>query len=193
MSLGRWFSSDYEGLLGPAERRPLPPSVQQIRIDDDAIWQDLCDENEWKPLGESLQRLVGAVRSPETIEVYAASSEWNLLFFSIVFEVERLHYLLLARQLNERIQDLTYDDPLPSLLHGLDVAVASALETGRQLNVEMSDPGPEPPSQSDADDEELPEWGRGYAFVLYRRFVAEVQSVIELLPALCKSAYEDEE
>lgn len=43
------------------------------------------------------------------------------------------------------------------------------------------------------DVEEIPEWGRGYAYVLYRRYVAEVQTVLDLLPAVCEAAYEDDE
>src|SRR5947209_5836861 len=113
--MGRWFQPDFDALLPPAERRELPGSVQQIRIDDDALWRDLCDEDAWRPLSDALRTLVGAVRSPQALDQYATDGgEWNLLFLRVVFELERLHYLLLARQLNERIRDLTYDDPLPS-------------------------------------------------------------------------------
>jgi len=189
--MGRWFQPDFDALLPPAERRELPGSVQQIRIDDDALWRDLCDEDAWRPLSDALRTLVGAVRSPQALDQYATDGgEWNLLFLRVVFELERLHYLLLARQLNERIRDLTYDDPLPSLLHGLDVAVASALETGRQLNLELADAAAEPPATEDT--EALPEWGQGVAFVLYRRFVADVQSVVDLLRAVCTEAYAEE-
>lgn len=83
--------------------------------------------------------------------------------------------------------------PLPSLLHGLDVAVTSALETGRQLNLEIGGGNGGPDDGGDTGPvDELPEWGAGYTFVLYRRFVADAQSVLDLLGAVCQSAYEDE-
>jgi hypothetical protein len=193
--MGRWFQGDFDALIGPAERRELPPSVQQIRIDDNAIWQDLCDEDAWKPLSEWLQALVRVIRTPQSFDKYTEGGrDWTILFLHVVFEIERLHYVLLARQLAERIRDLTYDEPLPSLLHGLDVAVASALETGRLLNLEMSEAVDEAAPDAGTDDvEELPEWGRGYAFVLYRRFVADAQSVLDLLAAVCREAYADED
>jgi hypothetical protein len=74
------------------------------------------------------------------------------------------------------------------------VAVASALETGRLLNLELSDL-PEPDQTSTGTDQvdDIPAWGRGYAFVLYRRFVADVQSVLDLLGAVCRTAFEDEQ
>lgn len=192
--MDKWFRSALEG---PAERRPLPLSVQQITIDYDAIWVDLCEPAEWQPLREALQDLTRLVQSPRSIqEAFLNPGDWNLVHLPVVFEVERLHYLLLARQLSERMQDLAWEEPLSSLLHGLDTAVASAMETGRMLAVEMNEEEIETIDEDveDSEDvEEIPEWGKGYAYVLYRRYVAEVESILDLLPTVCEEAYSDEE
>lgn len=188
-------------LDGPAERRPLPPSIQQISINDDALWNDLCDADEWMPLSAALAGLMRLVGSPQSILSSSIDrGEWNLAHLSVIFELERLQSLLIARQLSERLQDMTWEEPLSSLLHGLDVAAASAIETGRLLAMEMDRPDVDvveddfTVAQSETDDvDDIPEWGGGYAYVLFRRYVAEVQAVLDLREAVCREAYDDDE
>jgi hypothetical protein len=193
-------------LSGPPRRRALPPSVQQIAFDDDALWRDLCARDQWAPLRDAVNGMVRAVKSPKSFRSSALTpAEWNLAHLGVVYEVERLHCLLMARQVSERVQDLVWEEPLASLLHGLDVAVAEAVETGRQLAVEMADEAdveadePERRSywdhslEAEADTDVIPEWGRGYAYFLYRRYLGELQAILELLDAVAEEAYEEEE
>jgi hypothetical protein len=196
--VNRWSRTAF---LGPAERRPLPPSVQQIAINDDALWDDLCDPEQWKPLQDALKNMLGLINSPQSINASSLTvAEWNLVHLAVVFEIERLQYLLLARQLSDRIQELDWEEPLSSLLHGLDVAAASAIETGHRLAVEINAEDTELDddayasrydTEDEADDAGLPDYGRGDAYVLYRRFAADVQCVLDLLGAVCEAAYED--
>src|SRR5947209_2628566 len=69
-----WGDDDLSG------RRPLPPSVQQIQIDDDALWDDLCDAEQWQPLQEAVRGLMRLVRSPRSMREVPAG-EWNLAQF----------------------------------------------------------------------------------------------------------------
>src|SRR5436305_15275535 len=105
------------------DQRGLPASVAKIQIDEDAIWDDLSDDEQWQPLQEATRRLLITVKSPRSFRPSVLSTgDWNTLHFATVFELEHLHYLLMARQLSERIRDESWEEPLSSLLHGLDVA-----------------------------------------------------------------------
>ena len=190
--MDRWLHKSAESAV---EGPPLPPSLENIVFDDDAIWGDLCDTELWKPLQDAVKRVMRIVHSPATMRESALSvGEWNMAHLPVVMQVQPLYYLLMARQLSEYMQGQAWEEPLASLLHGLDVAVAGAVETGRQLATEINaesiqDDTPDDPWTTDARyDASIPEWGRGYAYVLYRRYAAELQCVLDLLWAVCEEA-----
>jgi hypothetical protein len=204
--MDRWLHAE-DGAFGG--RPSLPPSISGIEIDADALWGDLSDEEQWAPLREAVRNLIVRLRGPRSFRYPDLDvGQWNMAHAAVVFEVERLHYLLLARQLNERIQEVVWEEPLASLVHGLDVAVSSAMETGRQLAVELNeemdvliegetyeDPYAsvyQPDDEVELEVDEMPAWGRGYAYVLYRRYVADLQTILDLHAAVCAEAYEAE-
>lgn len=194
MTDGSWPDS-------PTEREPWPQSVSAIQIDEDALWDDLCDEEEWKPLREGVQRFAALVRSPRMIGTESLDiNQWNGEHANVLYEVERLRALLMARQLCDALKDEAWEEPLASLLRGLDVAAETAVQTARALAIEMNEEvlvesveDGTVGSTAEANDDAPPEWGRGYAYVLYRRYLADLQSILDLHAAVCQEAYAEEE
>lgn len=182
------------------DREPWPPSVSAIRLDEDALWDDLCDQEQWKPLREAVTRFAMMVRSPQMIGTESLDiDQWNGAHADVLYELERLHVLLMARQLCDAIKEEAWDEPLASLLRGLDAATQSAVQTARALAIEMNEEvlveSVEDGTVGDragGNRAAVTEWARGYAYVLYRRYLADLQSMLELLAAVCREAYEDE-
>lgn len=186
-----------------ADREPWPPSVMGVPLDEDAIWDDLCDNELWMPLRRAVQNFGALIRSPAMIGTDALDIDtWNGAQATVLYEVERLHVLLLARQLCDAIKETAWEEPLASLLRGLDAATASAIHGARALSIEMNEEvlvesveeGTVGEEEDDEDshggsDAPIPEWGRGYAYVLYRRYLADLWSIIELREAVCAAAY----
>src|SRR5438270_3857938 len=105
------------------DREPWPPSVAAIRLDDDAIWDDLCDEEQWEPLRLAVEGFGLLVRSPKMIGTASLDIEqWNGAHASVLYEVDRLHALLMARQLSDALKNTSWEEPLGSLLRGLDLS-----------------------------------------------------------------------
>ncbi len=191
---------DTSRLDSSADQGPWPPSVAAIHIDEDALWDDLCDQDQWKPLREAVQRFAMLVRSPQMIGAESLDlDEWNGEHANVLYELERLHVLLMARQICDARKDESWEEPLASLLRGLDTATQTAVQTARGLAIEMNEEvliesvedgtlG----NDTEGSDEAPPEWGRGYAYVLYRRYLADLQSLLELHEAVCHEAFEDE-
>jgi hypothetical protein len=183
-----------------SDREPWPPSLTAIQINEDAVWEDLCDDEQWKPLQQAVLRFAALVRSPRMIGTDSLDiDEWNAAHATVQYEVDRLHALLLARQLGDALKDTAWEEPLASLLRGLDAATAIATQTARALSIEMNEEVLVESVEEGTvgtDDEESetpgPEWGRGYAYVLYRRYLADLQSILELRDAVCEEAYSDD-
>src|SRR5947209_17423329 len=100
--MDRWLQKSTES---EGEAPPLLPSLQSVVIDDDSIWGDLCDEEQWRPLQDAVKRMMRIVHSPASVrESVLNVGEWNMAHLRVVMEVQRLYYLLMARQLSEYMQ-----------------------------------------------------------------------------------------